>query len=459
MCERCEPVPLTIPVEGYLRAEGLAMTYVGKDADVAALTVPARLPAAGEAIAIEHGGMLQFVRMLPGQDAEEAARQHVQATGHPSAIGTVVQIGKEEDDVPVSLMRVQSVVYPIYDELSLWEGPPPLVGELARLEPVQKAELNPLDVRDFDRIVASLSSMVRKTSGAIESEMLTDWLKRLKFDWPTATDAQLLSASKSLNSAMRRASVDIWGGIKGKLRTVSQRTASRSRAAEVQQHNLAIEGSMSVRDRAAINRSVATNAHYIRDYYGRVHPGMSTEMRLIAQQGIEDGLGTFEIGRNMKRGLGGKLKGLSDSYYNVVSSAVVHRSRSFSQLGSYRDAGIEKYFYDATLDEITTDTCRFLHQKEMHVDAGLARYAAADRLKDPTDIRDEMPWITQRNITSGEHEGKQALYVPSRDGMQQVAVIEKSGYGKKDDVGRFSNAMSTRELKNAHIGPPPLHAR
>jgi hypothetical protein len=95
----------------------------------------------------------------------------------------------------------------------------------------------------------------------------------------------------------------------------------------------------------------------------------------------------------------------------------------------------------------------------MHVDAGLARYAAADRMKDPTDIRYEMPWVTQRNITSGDHEGKQGLYVPSREGMQRVAVIERSGYGKKDDVGRFSNAMSSRELKNAHIGPPPLHSR
>jgi hypothetical protein len=338
------------------------MTYVGKDADVAVLTVPARLPAVGDAIAVEHSGHLQFVRMLPGQDATDAARQHVQDTGQPSAVGTVIQIGTD-DDVPVSLMRVHSVVHPIYNELSLWEGPSPLVGELGRLEPILKADLNPLDPRDFDRIVASLSSLVRKTSGSIETEMLTKWLDGLGFDWPTATDSQMLAASKSLNTAMQKAGVDVWGGIDGKLRTVSQRTASRARAAEVQQHSLSIESSMSLKDRAAIDRSVATNAHYIRDYYGKVHPGMSEEMRRIAQQGIEDGLGNFDIGRRMKSGLSGKLKGLSDSYYNIVSSAVVHRSRSFSSLASYRDAGIEKYIYDAVLDETTTNVCRHLHGK------------------------------------------------------------------------------------------------
>ncbi|NIO76638.1 MAG: hypothetical protein GTN69_12330 [Armatimonadetes bacterium] len=241
--------------------------------------------------------------------------------------------------------------------MELYDDPPPLQGVLGQLSLVHKARLDPLDPNDFDRIVASLSAQIIRTAGKVEREALNAWIRRLKFDWPTATDAQLLAASKSLNAAMRKATGDVWAGVRGTLQTTSQRTAGDTRKSQIRTDKLEINAVMNLTDRRAVARMTATNVHYIRDYYGRVEPSMSARMREVAAEGIEQGLGTTEIARNIRREVGGTLKGLSNAYYNVVSNAVCMRSRTFSQLGSFRDAGIERFVFDAVLDEVTTDTC------------------------------------------------------------------------------------------------------
>jgi hypothetical protein len=452
----------TRPAEGFLRAVGVRCKYAGPDAEVAKLTIRDRLPARGPVLAVEQpGGLVRLVRLPPGHDATRAAHEAIQHSGLPVAVGEVAFIGTNKADAPLTLVSVQQIMNPIRTEAQLFEGGQSQTGILGQLALVRKAApLDPLKPSDFDLIVAALSALTRRSSKAVEATGLAAWFRRVgDVKWKDATATQLDAAARSLEATIKRMGTPAWEAIKGKLRVSAQKTATNSRKSTIKQNGWPISTTTSAKDRAAIDRSVSANVHFVRDYYDRLAPTASEQMRGIVADGLEEGLGTPAIGRNIKKGVTGHVSRYGDSYYDVVANAVTGRSRSYSLLGSFRDAGIERYIIDAVLDEVTTDHCRFMHGQILEVGAGLQRYEAADDLADPTDIDYEMPWLKKRVIQGGDDKGKSGLYIPSREGHKLAAVVERSGYGKKDDTGSYSNAMSTRQLANAHVGPPPWHGR
>jgi hypothetical protein len=109
------------------------------------------------------------------------------------------------------------------------------------------------------------------------------------------------------------------------------------------------------------------------------------------------------------------------------------------------------------LDEKTTESCRWLDGQRFSVGGALARYAAADALEDPTDIKYEMPWFYEKRIKGGDHDGKMGIYLNNRAGMQRVAVIESAGFGRRDAIGTYSNTKGARALEGMNISPPPGH--
>jgi len=304
----------------------------------------------------EPGGAVRLVRLFAHQDAKQAASVEVMKTRRPVAVGEVAFVGTE-DDIPHALIHVDHVLQPVLSEAGLYDDTPP-TGLLGRLITIQKAApINPLTPGGFDRATASLASIVRRATGPLEKAAIDKWISGLGIRWTEATDAQLAAVGRSLNQAIQGVSWPAWDSVKNVLKVSAQRTATATRRALVGDHDWPISMSLSRPDRAAIERSVATNAHYIRDYYGKVAPSASEEMRRIVEAGLEDGRGSYEIGKRIKAGVGRQVGAVGDSYYNIVANAVTGRSRSFSQLGSFRDAGIAYYIYDAVLDEVTTPTC------------------------------------------------------------------------------------------------------
>jgi SPP1 gp7 family putative phage head morphogenesis protein len=441
------PSSVAVPADGYLLAAEGEIRYVGDNPEVAKLLAGrARLPASGTAY-VELGSSGPTLH----RPLENAA---VDPSVAPLIKTDVAYLGGTHEE-PVLVLKARSVLRSFDDPgWILPEDDDPLVVAVSKARP-----LDPTDPRDFDRITAALSSMIVRTAGVIERRQLNAWLLGIGFDWDTATDAQLLAASRALNRAMRKASSAVWIGIRGRIEAVSLSTGTRTRKSEIQRHDLEIGTKLKAPDMAAIRRAAKANAHYIRDYYGRVSEAGSEQMREIVNDGMKRGLGSTDIAKNIRRQLGERLGNVSQSYYNVVSNAVVNRSRSYSQLASYRDAGIEKYVFDAVLDEVTTNTCRALHNTEFEVSAGLRRFAAADRMPDPTDIKYEMPWTTERVIKSGEHQGKVGIFIPTRDGLTRMAVVERSAVGQKDQIGTFSNKMGPKALANRNLMVPPLHGR
>ena len=144
-----------------------------------------------------------------------------------------------------------------------------------------------------------------------------------------------------------------------------------------------------------------------------------------------------------------------EGYYEVVAGAYMNRARTYSQLLTLKDAGVERYVFEAVLDEVTTDICRFYHGQTFTTSKGLESMDRVLALDDPAEIANENPWLrTGRNAS-----GTRSIFF-ERDGRRtRVAQIDRSAVGTIDRRGSFSRAMTPRQLENAGIPYPPLHGR
>jgi len=332
------------------------------------------------------------------------------------------------------------------------------MGADLELEAIQKL-LNPLKDADYRRLVADLGDHLQRTSGYISRKYMRRMVNSLDFDWSKATDLKLRLLQRRLSDAMRSVAGEAWVSTRGRLYTDTEVVANGTRSVMAKEHNLAITGHLAQKDLGTLKKITASHAHYVTDFYTKqVDPALSKQARLIVRNGVDRGLGNRAIGRELHSGLGATLKGRELPYFNVVANAVVNRSRSYSALVTMKDAGITYYIISAVLDEITTETCRFLDGKILDVEHGLKQFAEVDAASDPTDVKTIMPWVRERKLQTGADKGKRGLFVPQKNGSQRLlAVVDKSGYGKVDDRGTFKRALGQREMAEAGIGTPPYH--
>ena len=193
-------------------------------------------------------------------------------------------------------------------------------------------------------------------------------------------------------------------------------------------------------------------AHLDFDLFREVGVGEGVDEQEVASLGG----GVAEVAE-LHRVLGRAAGGQTEAYFRMAASAINARSREFSSLRSMQDAGIEKYEWSSVLDSNTTEACRFLDGQIFSVKGALDRYAAADALEDPTDIKYEMPWFYDKPIRGGEHDGKMGIFMNQREGMVRVAVVEKAGFGQRDTIGTYSNTKSPKALEGMGMPACPGH--
>jgi hypothetical protein len=334
------------------------------------------------------------------------------------------------------------------------------VAGALRAEPLEKARppVDPYNKREFDGLVDDLADdLIDKASPTFEATV-DRVIDEADINWARATDKQLDRFSKRMAVALGVAAKLVWDSIKRRTLDAALFTARSGRRAFRKTHKLDITPTMPIRDGRAVTRSVATNAHYVREFAtGQMSPSLSAKARVITQRGIDAGRSSRAIGREMHRQLSAAAGGQTEAYFRMASSAINARSREFSALRSMQDAAIERWEWSSVLDEVTTETCRWLDGQVFSVAAGLARYAATDALEDPTDVRYEMPWFSEKRIRSGEHAGKMAIYIRGKERDTRVAVIEKAGFGQRDTIGTYSKTMGVKGLEQHNHSPPPAH--
>lgn len=305
--------------------------------------------------------------------------------------------------------------------------------------------------RGFDQVVASMAEKLRGKARSEEAAAVRAALATLDVDW-TGTDA-----------SQRRRLVDAAMSAAGKhLDLVPTKLEAHL---EVRAHDVVDATRSALRDKMTIGANwnavdkriaehlVRSTGNFVTDEYKRRNAEFGELAKKIVDDGVAQGLGREQIARNLDDAARGRIEGRSKFYWEVIAGAFVGRGRSFAQLSGYAEAGIDEYQIVSVLDERTTQICRYLDGKTFTVASGLRAFGDQEKIRDPEQIKKVNPW---GRIAKGPN-GQQTIFVNHARGRQAVAVVERSGFGARDDAGTFSRGRSARELENLGLGFPPYH--
>jgi SPP1 gp7 family putative phage head morphogenesis protein len=306
----------------------------------------------------------------------------------------------------------------------------------------------------FDLAVARLSAELRRETTAADADALRIAVRVLDVDWRRTSAEQRRDLVARAMAASGRATASVPKRVKVVFgRKADQIVAATRRDARGRQR-LSIGADFNAVDRRIVDHVASSQALFVTDEYGRRQDEAGQRARAVVARGIEQGLGRDDIAADLHRELGQVLTGRSARYWNVVSSAFTANTRSYGQMSSYAEAGIDRYRVSAVLDEATTDTCRFLDGKVLSVRAALDRFDQVEQLTDPDAIKSALPWVREE---TDETTGRRRLFVTRGADRQPLAEVERSGMGRRDDRGSFVGALAESQLDELGIGFPPYH--
>lgn len=318
--------------------------------------------------------------------------------------------------------------------------------------PMVKA-LDPLDRGGFDLIVGRLRTALMGVAAEQEAAALRKALQLLDVDWKGMSIAQQDAAVEAARLALGKAADGVLPKVNQQFRIVGPTVVGESRASSIRRFGLQLDVNMTQRDLLAEKFVRESAANFIRDQYGVVRDELSVMAREIVARGMAEGMGSDAIHAELEKALGDKvMKG--PGYWQTVAMSFTNQARTFSQLNAYAEAGIQLFDFEAVMDEVTTDQCRFYHGKTFSVGSAQTVMNRLMAAKTPDEVKGANPWVRVGKDESG---GK-IIYIDRGGGLRTVlASVDRSGYGSKDDVGEYSNAVDTRRLETEGVPFPPLH--
>lgn len=315
--------------------------------------------------------------------------------------------------------------------------------------------IDPLDPKGFLRIVARLSTALQGVTGDEEAKAMRRALRELDVDWVKMTGPQREAVIQAMQSAVSvLPGPKMLKGLDEQFRIVGSGVVKASREGSVTRFGLKLGVDFAQRDEVAEAFVRASSLNFITDAYGTRRDEYGAIAREIVARGMESGEGSDAISAALYERLGDKVT-RGKGYWDTVAMTFANQARTFSQLNAFASAGIERYVFEAILDEVTTDQCRFYHGKVFNVGAAVALGTRLMQSTNPSDVKSANPWVR-----AGKDEGGNRILYFERDGVRQVvAQVDRSGMGSWDDQGEYSRAMDSRQLEQAGIPWPPIHGK
>lgn len=195
-----------------------------------------------------------------------------------------------------------------------------------------------------------------------------------------------------------------------------------------------ISATLSRVDKGAIEATARQQLWWIGDLWGK-HLS-KTILETVRRESLVRGLGRADVGRIMEGVINarhpaaevpGTWRGSKGSYFEMLSGTVRARQSASSALRGFRDAGIERYRFQAVMDERTSEQCSELHDRVFRVDSGLALMDRVEAAETPDEVKELAGW--------------------------------RSGAEIRDIIGERGPAEASRALESAGIMWPPLHGR
>jgi len=306
----------------------------------------------------------------------------------------------------------------------------------------------------FDQAVAGMAAELRGAVSATDEAAVRAAVHVLDVDWHQTTAAQRRRlVAEALEAAGRRTGTVV-RAVATPFGEAAEEVVTATRAGVRGQQGLRIAADFNALDQRITRHLVKTQANFVRDDYGRRLDTLGEEARRIVAEGLEAGLGREDIAADLQRAAEHAIVTRPAFYWEVVAGAFIANGRSLAQVSAFAEAGIQRYVIEAVLDEVTTETCRFLHGKVFSVGDAIKRFERIEEMDRPEDIKAAQPWVRQ---ALDPETGQSVLFV-ERDGTRTpIAEVSRSGLGSKDDVGEFAHGRTERELMDLGVSFPPFH--
>lgn len=308
--------------------------------------------------------------------------------------------------------------------------------------------------RGFDRAVALLAARFRRAVGSADVDAMRAAVGVLDVDWARTTPAQRRQLVSEALVAAGRATAIVPERIRIPMGDAAEDVVAATRTQARRGQGLAIAADFNALDRRVVRHIVQSQGNFVRDEYGRRLEGFGENARRIVADGLERGLGRNDLASELERAARAALIERQPFYWEVVAAAFVGQGRSFAQMSSYAEAGIERYVIEAVLDERTTNICRFLHGKTFSVGDALQRFDRVERAEQPEEIKQLVPWVRE---SLDPDTGNPLLWVDGGQGRTTLAEVTRSAFGTRDDLGEFRAVASDRALREVGVGFPPFH--
>lgn len=314
--------------------------------------------------------------------------------------------------------------------------------------------LNPADPQDFLVLISKLSDLLHGIAAPAERRAVAKALEKMDVDWKGMTPGQISVVTTSAMGALARPPVD-WPKMNSTLRISGTDTTKKTRQAINEEHALKLAVKPSAIDEKVINNAANSTIFFVRDSYGKRVNAASNLARSIVSKGLEEGLSNTDIGEQLEKSMVHHQLNRSRSYYDMVASTYMARSRSASTLSSYTEAGFDYFKFVAIRDEVTTLQCRLMHGKRFSVAVCFQKVIESTELTDPEDIKYQSPWIRTGKNADGETE----LFVQDKGGARNpIATIKQNAMGQINTSGKFEEHASTDAITKLGCAVPPIHA-
>jgi len=433
----------SIPDDGYLTL--WPPRALGTDFNRAMGKVKGRLaPRAASGFALARVGKSEH--LPPGISLNEARMFATRWTDlEPVTICEAVCIGLNDTVVFRKIERLQSCKR--FDEIPE-DGELVVAGEI-----MTKRDPDPKMPKGFDQMADRLTRGLTYEDRKWFAPYLKKYMNVITVDWKrlnATSQRQIWSkAEKLIQKAdvrrltqpwVQRVALDMTAVAKGTNRHLREHYLPRLTTALTQP------------DTKAIQQISNQQGWYLKDQMGKRSEALTKHGERIVKRGLKDGWGREQIAKELEGKLSGMWGKYGRNYSMAVSSVALSRARSWSEIKSYQEVSIEQMEFQAILDEVTTEACRFADGQVISVNECSDLMERGANVSNPEDIKTVNPFV---NVRKDPETGQRALFTATGT---KIAEITRSGYGTRDDRGEFKASMFGNQLpKGAHIGPPPLH--
>lgn len=342
----------------------------------------------------------------------------------------------------------------------------PLLQTVIEVEPdeeffieLHKRVLDPTKKSDFEQLNRELANKLRNKTNPVQAKVINDMINALGVSLAGLTATQI--------DTLVDTAKNVWIGVPSEIQQITAEVFKRDiepfykkvRNKEITVNKFDIPRDIDLRDVRLKESIIRDQALFARDEFFKRSDDISELARGVIAKGNDIGLGSKAITAELRTALVGEAAFKQKGYWPVISNVFQNRARTGASLKTYNDVGVERYRIVATLDQATTEVCRFMHGQILSVPRALENFQEVEGLTDPEEVKLTNPFIR----INRQKDGSRDLVVRNRSGgrvvKKRLATINKSGLGRKNTRGTFKNAASANSIMDAGVGGPPYHGK